>query len=159
MLLYAMNRLGLYATFYPVYGASKRGGFSQCSITGSDQPVYSFTSDRFDLTVVLNEDSYKKYGEAVVPGGVLIYNSSLIPAPEGEFGYKVIGVPFDEMARKVGDQKVMNTLVFGFTVAYLGLLDRKTAREIVMSTTGSKEAYREMNLRALDAGFEYAKAS
>ena len=157
MLLYAMNEKGYYATFFPEYGANKRGGFSQCTVAASDQPVYSFTDSRFDVTVTLNEDSYEKFGAAVYPGGTLIVNSSLVKEASAPEDVQLLSIPFDEISRELGDQKVMNTLVFGFLVRYMDLISLDAARKIMLSNSGAREAFRKMNLEALDTGFREAE--
>ena len=157
MLLYAMNEKGGHASFFPEYGSNKRGGFSQCAVVTDEKPIYSFTSSKFDALVLLNEDSYEKYGQAVREGGTRILNSGLIKSIDGTTDAKTIAVPFEEIARSVGDQKVMNTLVFGFLARYLDVVDRETAKRIVLKTTGEKPAYRELNLTALETGFQEAE--
>lgn len=157
MLLHTVEELGGYATFYPEYGASKRGGFSQCAVMTSDEPIRSFTAQAFDVTVVLNEDSYEKFGGAVKPGGVLIYNSSLIARVAPAEGITVLGVPFDELARELGSQKVMNTLVYGFLMAYTGLMGIDGARRVVEEAIGGRESLRELNEAALERGFAEAE--
>lgn len=159
MLLYAMNEKGYYATFFPEYGANKRGGFSQCALMASDQPVYSFTDSKFDVVVALNEDSYEKFGMAVNKGGTLIVNSGLVKEATVPEGVRLLSIPFDEISRELGDQKVMNTLVFGFLVRYMELLPLETAREIMLKNSGAREAFRQMNLMALDAGFREAEVA
>ena len=156
MLVYAMSETGRYATFFPEYGSNKRGGFSQCAVMMSDEPISSFTTDRFDVLVLLNPDSAEKFGHAVKPGGVRIVNSSLIHDLEELPEVRTIGVPFDEIAREVGDQKVMNTLLFGYLAAKTGFVDREIAELIVEKTTGAKQAYRELNQKALARGFQEA---
>lgn len=157
MLLYAINEQGGYASFFPEYGSNKRGGFSQCAVMTSSEPIYSFTAPEFDTLVLLNQDSFDKFGTAVKAGGLRIVNSGLIHDAGELADVKTVGVPFDEIARNVGDQKVMNTLLFGFLAGYLGIVDRAAAEKIVLKTTGEKPAYREMNLAALEAGFREAE--
>ena len=157
MLLHAIDKKGDYASFFPEYGASKRGGFSQCAIVTDSKPIMSFTSKLFDTTVVLNMDSYTKYGEAVKPGGTLVVNGSLIKDVEDKTDVNVVSVHFDELAREAGSQKVMNTLLFGFLAKYQGIVDFDTATEVVLESTGDKEKFREMNMKALKLGFEAAE--
>ena len=156
MLLHTMEELGGYATFFPEYGASKRGGFSQCAVMTSDSPIRSFTAKKFDVTVVLNEDSYNKYKTAVVNGGTLVYNSSLINDVESGEGFTVVGIPFDALARDIGNQKVMNTLLFGFLARYMDMMSFEQAQKIVDETTGGKEKFKALNDAALKKGFEEA---
>lgn len=157
MLLHAMEELGGHATFFPEYGASKRGGFSQCAVMTSDEPIRSFTSKKFDITVVLNEDSYVKYKEAVKDGGTLVYNSCLINDVEGSDAHAIVGIPLDSLARDIGNQKVMNTLLFGFLVRYMGMMSMEQAQKIVNDTTGGKEKFKALNAAALTKGFEEAE--
>ena len=158
MLLYAMNEKGGHASFFPEYGSNKRGGFSQCAVVTDEKPIYSFTHSKFNVLVLLNEDSYEKYGQAVIDkGGIRILNSGLIKEIDEKPNVKTVTVPFDELARNIGDQKVMNTLVFGFLVRYLDVIDRETAKSIVLKTTGEKPEYRELNFTALETGFQEAE--
>ena len=157
MMLYAMSELGGYATFFPEYGSSKRGGFSQCAVVTGDEPIRSFTFKQFDVVILLNEDSYNKHKNSVKEAGTLIVNSSLIKNVDQSAANKVIELPVNEISEALGSTKVMNTLLFWFLARYMNLLTLEQADSIVSAATGGKEAFRELNHNALKAGFAEAE--
>ncbi|MCJ7837513.1 2-oxoacid:acceptor oxidoreductase family protein [Cuneatibacter sp. NSJ-177] len=157
MLLHAINEQDGYASFFPEYGSNKRGGFSQCAVMTSGEPIYSFAAATYDAEVLLNQDSYDKFGDSVKKGGILILNSSLISHPKEHPDITVLSVPFDELARQVGDRKVMNTLVFGFLTCCMDVATEEEAGKIVEKMMAEKPAYLKWNLTALKAGFAEAK--
>ena len=67
-----------YVSHIPSYGAEMRGGTANCSVIVSDEEVASPVIEKPDVVVALNKPSMTKFEKWLKPGGLLIYNSSLI---------------------------------------------------------------------------------
>ena len=65
-------------SWLPSYGPEMRGGTANCSIILSDTPVGSPIITNPDVLVAMNLPSLMKYVDAVVPGGKIIVDSTLI---------------------------------------------------------------------------------
>ena len=109
---------GKAVTWFPAYGPEMRGGTANCSVVISDQPVGSPIVSEPDGIIAMNRPSLEKFKLAVKPGGVIVYNSSMIEAVPEIPGLKTFPVPTNEIANELGNDKVANMVALG---AYLGL--------------------------------------
>jgi 2-oxoglutarate ferredoxin oxidoreductase subunit gamma len=111
-------KAGMEVTYMPSYGAEVRGGTANCMVTMSSEPIASPVVGAPNALVICNKASLSKFAPRLQPGGVLIFNRSLIPevnsAPEG---VEIIGVPAEELAIEAGSPKSANMVMLG---AYLG---------------------------------------
>ena len=109
---------GLEVTYMPSYGAEVRGGTANCMVIVSDEPIACPVVSAPNALVICNKASLSKFAPRLRPGGVLIFNRSLITdihsVPEG---VETIGIPADELAREAGSPKTANMVMLG---AYLG---------------------------------------
>ncbi len=111
-------RAGLEVTYMPSYGAEVRGGTANCMVIVSNKPIACPVVSAPNSLLICNKASLSKFAPRIRPGGVLIFNSSLIQSvhsvPEG---VEVIGIPAEEIAIESGSPKTANMVMLG---AYLG---------------------------------------
>ena len=109
---------GLEVTYMPSYGAEVRGGTANCMVIVSDEPIACPVVNAPSALVICNKASLSKFAPRLHPGGVLIFNRSLITdvhsVPEG---VEIIGIPAQELALEAGSPKTANMVMLG---AYLG---------------------------------------
>ena len=67
-----------YLSWLPSYGPEMRGGTANCSVIISNTPVGSPIVDKPDVLMVMNLPSLDKYENAVVEGGKIFIDSSLV---------------------------------------------------------------------------------
>jgi len=109
---------GLEVTYMPSYGAEVRGGTANCMVTVSNRPIACPVVSAPNSLVICNKASLSKFAPRLKPGGLLIFNSSLIPSVDSApDGVEVIGVPAEELATAAGSPKTANMVMLG---AYLG---------------------------------------
>ena len=77
-LAYAGLLEGRQLSWLPSYGPEMRGGTANCSVILSDEPVGSPIVSNPDILVAMNLPSLDKYEDAVVPGGMIFVDSTLI---------------------------------------------------------------------------------
>ncbi|NLW58914.1 MAG: 2-oxoacid:ferredoxin oxidoreductase subunit gamma [Firmicutes bacterium] len=118
LLAYGGMLEGKEVTWFPSYGPEMRGGTANCSVVISDQPVGSPIVAEPDGLIAMNGPSLTRFKTAVKPGGVIVYNSSLVTAVPALPGVKICAVPANELARELGNDKISNMVVLG---AFLGL--------------------------------------
>ena len=65
-------------SWLPSYGPEMRGGTCNCSVVVSDKPIGCPLVTNPDVLIAMNLPSLDKFEDAVVPGGTIILDSSLI---------------------------------------------------------------------------------
>ena len=80
-------------SWLPSYGPEMRGGTANCSVVISDTPVGSPIITNPDMLIAMNLPSLQKFVDAVVPGGVIILDSTLIDAKVERTDVKVFYIP------------------------------------------------------------------
>ena len=144
-------------TWIPAYGPEMRGGTANCSVIISSKKIGSPTVGKPDIAIVMNEASYYKFIDSVVPGGTLYVNSSLIPELPGREDIRILRVPVNEIAHEMGEEKVANIVMLGVMQAITPSGPDDLQESVLMELAGKKPALAELNMRALNAGKEYAK--
>ncbi|HEY8392285.1 MAG TPA: 2-oxoacid:acceptor oxidoreductase family protein [Capillibacterium sp.] len=119
LLAYAGMSEGKEVTWFPSYGPEMRGGTANCSVVISDQVVGSPVVAEPDGLIAMNAPSLARFMGAVKPGGVIVYNASMVnEVPQERPGIRLFGVAANELAQKLGNDKVGNMIALG---AFLGL--------------------------------------
>jgi 2-oxoglutarate ferredoxin oxidoreductase subunit gamma len=105
---------GLYVTFMPVYGPEMRGGTANCTVVISDEEIGSPIIKSPCGVIALNRPSLEKFQPALVDGGVLVVNSSLVdPALADTVRTKAFFVPCNEISEKLGNTRMVNMVALG----------------------------------------------
>lgn len=104
---------GKEVSFFPSYGAEMRGGTANCSVVISSEEVTTPIVSAPDTVIVLNEPSLAKFEPMVKPGGMLIINSSLVNSKPTRTDIKIVAIPCNELADKMGNSKMLNMIVLG----------------------------------------------
>ena len=68
-------------------------------------------------------------------------------------GVRVYSVPATRIAEELGKKMVLNIVMVGFFGAVTQVVEREALRNAVAASV--PQAYRELNLKAFDRGFEY----
>lgn len=114
LLAYSAMKEGYEVSWMPSYGPEMRGGTANCIVNISDQPISSPIVSEFNVAVVLNNPSLRKFEPKVKPGGILIWESTNIKPPPKRTDIDVYALPAIEKAtNELGNVKVMNMLVLG----------------------------------------------
>ena len=144
----------------PAYGPQMRGGTASCGVNISDDPIDAPQVTSPTTAIVLNTPAFKKYVDAVAPGGRLIMNSSMIEEEPIRTDITVYKVPFNKLAHEGGNERAMNMLVSGYYVGVSGeiAMDGLYAA-IEHAFEGPKEKFIEGNQKMASLGYEYAKKS
>ena len=61
------------------YGPEMRGGTANCSVCISDDPIGFPQVNHPNLLVVMNQPSYEKFIDKVIPGGTVVIDSTMVP--------------------------------------------------------------------------------
>lgn len=104
-------------SWMPAYGPEMRGGTANCSVIISDEPVGSPIVTEPCVVVAMNLPSLDKFEPSLVPGGILLINSSLIDQAAKRTDIKVYRVPCNDIATELGNPKVANMVMVGAILA------------------------------------------
>jgi 2-oxoglutarate ferredoxin oxidoreductase subunit gamma len=108
---------GLETTWYPSYGPEMRGGTANCTVVISDEPIGSPVTERPRAAIVMNLPSLERYEPLVLPGGVLVVNTSLIDRDAERTDLDVLKIPGDDVAAELGHPKLTNVVLLGALLA------------------------------------------
>ena len=114
ILAYAAMKEGKEVSWMPSYGPEMRGGTANCIVNISDQPISSPVVNEYDVGVVLNQPSLKKFEPKVKKGGILIWESTNIKEAPKRTDIQLYALPAVEIAtNELKNVKVMNMIVLG----------------------------------------------
>ncbi len=104
---------GKFVSHIPSYGAAMRGGTANCSVIVSDEEIASPVIEKPDVVVALNKPSMTKFEQWLKPGGLLIYNKSLIDIEPSRKDIKKLALPCSEIAEETNNPRGTNMVVLG----------------------------------------------
>jgi 2-oxoglutarate ferredoxin oxidoreductase subunit gamma len=150
---------GKFVSHIPSYGAEMRGGTANCAVVVSGEEIPSPLVFYPSVCVALNEPSLRKFEKTLQPGGLLIYNSSLIDRKPGRKDIVSVAVNTHELAEEAGSAKTANMVAVGALLKLksdiAGLDSVKNALSEAVSERNRR--FNNLNKQALDLGFESVK--
>ena len=158
LIAYAGMVMGKEVSWMPSYGPEMRGGSANCSVVVSDEPVGSPRVDEADLIVAMNKPSLAVFENSVVPGGLLLYNSSLIDVKPTRSDIRAVGIPANDIAAELGSAKVTNMVMLGAVARLTGAFTAEELVEAMRHKFGpAKEHMMPKNLEAIQRGMAVAE--
>jgi 2-oxoisovalerate ferredoxin oxidoreductase beta subunit len=142
-----------HVTWLPAYGPESRGGTANCNVVISDKPVASPMVTEPSVLVALNAPSLERFEATVTPGGVIVYNSTLISRAPARTDVEVVPVPATAIADELGETKAANLVLLGAYLAHTGLFTEAEV-EATMDQTLKQRGMRELNRQAVARGFQ-----
>lgn len=156
LLAYAAMKEGKEVSWMPSYGPEMRGGTANCIVNISDQSISSPIVSEYDVAVVLNQPSLKKFEPRIKPGGILIWESTNIKTPPSRTDIDVYALPAIEKAtHELKNVKVMNMLVLGALIQINGIV-KKESLLIALKETLPKRHHHliPLNEKAIELGMK-----
>jgi 2-oxoglutarate ferredoxin oxidoreductase subunit gamma len=101
--------------------------------------------------LAFNEPSVDKFLPELLPGGLLMVNSSMMTKVPERSDVRILAVPATETAKNLGNPKVANMVMLG---AYIGSTGAVHAESILSSLAehGMRAELVQANREALEAG-------
>lgn len=113
VLAHAAMLEGYHVSWLPSYGPEMRGGTANCTVVISDQRIRSPLVDNPRAVLAFNQPSLDRYEPRLVPGGLLVYNSSMTERTAPRADVQAAGVPADALAETLDLRKSMNMVMLG----------------------------------------------
>ncbi|MDO4386649.1 MAG: 2-oxoacid:acceptor oxidoreductase family protein [Clostridia bacterium] len=142
-------------TWLPSYGPEMRGGTASCSVIISDTAIGSPLVPHPDILIAMNLPSLDRFEDAVVPGGMIFYDSSLIDRPVKRTDVKAFGVPATKLADEAGMSTLANMIVMGKMLRESGLFPYDAVDRTIQKVVSAKrQNLVELNKKAIAMGYE-----
>ena len=146
----------LQVSWLPSYGPEMRGGTANCSVILSEESVGSPIITHPDVLIAMNLPSLQKYVDAVVPGGQIYVDSTLIHEKVERTDVDVFYIPATQMASDAGVSTLANMVLMGHVLKNNPQLTfdgtETTVQKLVPPT---KQQLVDLNMKALQAGRDY----
>ena len=147
---------GKQLSWLPSYGPEMRGGTANCSVILSDTPVGSPIITNPDVLVAMNLPSLQKFVDAVVPGGKIILDSTLIDAKVERTDVEVFYIPATQMARDAGFSTLANMILTGKVMKEAACVDFADNKGTLEAFIPAKKAgLIDVNCKALQMGYDF----
>lgn len=122
ILAYAAMDSGLEVTWIPSYGPEMRGGTANCTVIISDEEIGAPLVRYPRVVMAFNRPSLDKYEPQVLPGGVLVVNSSLVDRDVARTDLRTVLVPANTVAEQIGEKRLSNMVMLGALLANMPVL-------------------------------------
>ena len=145
---------GRQLSWLPSYGPEMRGGTANCSVVLSDEPVGSPIVSKPDVLMVMNLPSLDKYEDAVVPGGSVFVDSTLIGRKVQRTDVRAFYLPATQLAQANGIPTLANMILLGKVLKECDFTGVDNLEDAVRSVVSARHAdLFDANLKALRLGY------
>lgn len=138
-------------TWLPSYGPEQRGGTANCTVVISDEPIGSPVVADPSILIVLNRPSLDRFEPQVRPGGLIVYDGTMVTRAPVRTDVTVVAVPATAIARDLGSARAANVVLLGALLAIRPVVAASTARTILDEMVADPAA-KECNAAALEHG-------
>jgi 2-oxoisovalerate ferredoxin oxidoreductase beta subunit len=141
------------STHIPSYGPESRGGTSYADVHIATDEVLSPASPQPHILIAFNPPSLEKFGPEVQPGGIVIYDSSIITNPPSlDRSVRMVGVPCARIATDLGKVMVKNVVALGAMQAATNLFPKESFLNTMRQALKNQCALLELNEEAFAWG-------
>ena len=147
---------GRQLSWLPSYGPEMRGGTANCSVILSDEPVGSPIVSKPDVLIAMNLPSLDKYEDAVVSGGTILVDSTLIERKVRREDVRVFYVPSTALAQQIGAPTLANMIMVGKFIRETGAVSYENLEDALKKVVSARhQDLFVINLKAVQCGYQY----
>ena len=140
-------------SWMPSYGPEMRGGTANCSVRLNDEQIGSPLVIEPDVLVAMNQPSADKFVPKVVPGGLVLIDSTLVPSVPKRDDVRIFVIPATDLAEENGFKTLANVILTGKLFAETQFCEKESIEAAVRKCVPAKKAkLLEPNLQALALG-------
>jgi 2-oxoglutarate ferredoxin oxidoreductase subunit gamma len=152
--VYCAMKEGKNVTFFPFYGAEKRGGIARASVIVSDEEIASPLVTVPDSALVMNADSLPLCEGILKPQGVLLVNTTLVKDEPLRADIRTVKLEISGLAEKIGNVRFANMVALGAMAKLTGALALSEAEGILAKFfSPDKHKFIPKNVEAIRAGY------
>jgi 2-oxoglutarate ferredoxin oxidoreductase subunit gamma len=153
--VYCAMQEGKNVTFFPFYGAEKRGGIARASVIVSDEEIASPLVTTPDSVVVMNSDSLPLCEGVLKKGGLMLINSTLVKESPQRNDLKVVKIEASGIADHIGNLRFANMVALGAIAKLTGAFSIVRVEDILKKFfSPDKHQFIPMNVQAINSGAE-----
>lgn len=143
-------------SWLPSYGPEMRGGTANCSVIISDEPIGSPIVSDPDVLVVMNLPSLDKYEDAVVSGGKIFVDSSLVSRKVKRTDVDVYYIPATKIAEDNNTPTLANMVITGKLIKELDEIPYEHIEDALKKVVSARhQDMLKFNLTAVEKGYNY----
>lgn len=143
-------------SWLPSYGPEMRGGTANCSVCLSDEPIGSPLVLEPDVLVAMNQPSLDKFFDAVVPGGKVIVDSTMIANVPERDDVTIYRVPATQLAEEHKLKGLASVILVGKLLREIGFCDAAAMDGAIEKCVPPKKQHLlTPNKEALELGLTY----
>jgi 2-oxoglutarate ferredoxin oxidoreductase subunit gamma len=152
--VYCAMKEGKNVTFFPFYGAEKRGGIARASVIISDEEIASPLVTVPDSALVMNQDSLSLCEETIRAGGLMLLNAALVKDNPKRTDIRIVRIDAQGMAEQLGNSRFANMVALGALAKLTGALSIENIGEILKKFfSPDKHKFIPKNVEAIRAGY------
>lgn len=143
-------------SWLPSYGPEMRGGTANCSVCIAEKPIGSPLVLKPNVLVVLNNPSFDKFIDTVVPGGLVFVDSTLVNRETARTDISVFRIPATQISNERGLEGIANIIVLGKLLGEVPFTSVETIKKALEKNVPARKAHLlEHNIRAIETGMNY----
>jgi 2-oxoglutarate ferredoxin oxidoreductase subunit gamma len=152
--VYCAMKEGKNVTFFPFYGAEKRGGIARAGVIVSDGEIASPLVTVPDSALVMNSDSLPLCEGLLKSGGLLVINSTLVKEDPKRSDIKTVKIEATGLAEQIGNARFANMVALGVMARLTGALSITDIEGILKNFfSPDKHKFIPKNVEAIQAGY------
>ena len=158
LLTYAGLEEGREVAWLPSYGPEMRGGTARCTVTVSDEPIGSPITSTPSAVIALNPPSLEMFEPNILPGGLLIVNSSIAREQVRRDDIRSLKIPATDMARdEFQNERMTNMILLGALVRATSVVSLDSVMKALRKNLPKRHHdLLEPNRKALQKGWDIA---
>ncbi|MFP4460396.1 MAG: 2-oxoacid:acceptor oxidoreductase family protein [Candidatus Zixiibacteriota bacterium] len=147
---------GFNVSWIPSYGPEMRGGTANCHVRINENDIGTPVVDEITALIAMNKPSMEKFEKKVKPGGLMLYNTSMIDTGPSRDDITAIPVPATEIAQEIGSLKIANMVMVGAFMEATGVITEEALHDALQIAVKHKK-FLPMNKQAIDMGVKAVK--
>ncbi len=158
LLAYAGMLEGKKVAWMPSYGPEMRGGTANCTVIISSEEIASPVVTNPKTFIAMNKPSLDKFESSIQKDGLIVLNNSLIDQEVKRDDIKVLKIPANDIANKLGNLRVANMVALGAYVKKSGVVKLESIfKALEKALAGKNQKILDLNKVALKKGEDIAK--
>ena len=152
----AMNRKGYFLYGYRHFSSRIKGGHTNNKIRVSTSPVHAI-SDDLDILIAFDQETIEVNHHEMREDSIIIADSKAKPVKPENCQAQLIDLPFTSTAKELGTALMKNMVAIGATSALMHL-DTSMFEDLITNMFTKKgDKVVEMNIQALNQGYQLMK--
>ncbi len=147
---------GRHATMTQSYGPEARGGACSSQVIVSDEEIAFPYTDNPQLLICMSQEGYENNRGALVPGGIMVWDTDLVETGELDPSWIAYHVPATRFAEELGNKMMANIVMLGFVSAVSELVTTESLKTAMLGSVPPHT--KEKNGTAFERGRDYGLA-